>query len=295
MKIHSHRGSNVGLHTEASTAAQGPLSPGPDSGRVAVACTRALEKPCVYDSTAYFVKDAVSGREVLIFGDVEPDSLSLSPRTVRVWGEAAPKIVAGTLAGIFIECSFDDTQPDPALFGHLAPRHLIEELKVLASKVETYRQVKRKRKRQSIGLKFCHDAETRYRRARNPHRMARRGQDRGVGTPDSAQTDSDRATEPNAIDEWISPGSPLDGTLNDPSEPPKSAYATSSPSTHERGGSSKSRPLEGLPVVIIHMKDTLKDGHDTGENILECLRNHDAKAGLGCNFIISRTGASFWL
>ncbi|KAH0543238.1 hypothetical protein FGG08_002402 [Glutinoglossum americanum] len=300
MKAHSHRGSSAGLHTEMSAAttaaaAREPLSPGPDSDRLMAARTHTLEKPCVYDSTAFFIKDVASGREVLIFGDVEPDSLSLSPRTASVWAEAASKIASGMLAGIFIECSFDDSQSDQTLFGHLAPRHLIEELKVLAGKVEVCRHTKRKRKRQSIGLKLCHDAEARYRRARNPHRTARRSQERGVGTPDSTQADSDRTKEPNAIDEWIALGSPPEGILNDSNESPKPTYAASSPSIHERGGSSGSRPLEDLPIVIIHMKDTLRDGHDAGRNILECLRNHEAEAGLGCNFIISKTGASFWL
>ena len=47
--------------------------------------------------------------------------------------------------------------------------------------------------------------------------------------------------------------------------------------------------------MIIHMKDTLRDGRDVGEDILESLQNHDVEAGLGCNFMISKTGASFWL
>jgi cAMP phosphodiesterase len=303
MKTHSHRGSSAGLQAGVitaaiATAAQEPLSPGPDSDRAVVARARALEKPCVYDSTAFFVKDQSSGREVLIFGDVEPDSLSLSPRTASVWAEAAPKIAAGTLPGIFIECSFDDTQSDPTLFGHLAPRHLIDELKVLAAKVEACRQAKRKRKRQSIGLKFSHDSEIRYRRARNPHRNARRGQDRGLGTPDSTQADSDRTNE--SIDDCVPPGVLPEGTLGNSDEPPKTGYATSSPSTRGGGGgggggSSSSRPLEGLTIFIIHMKDTLKDGQDVGVDILECLHKHDLEVGLGCNFIISRTGASFWL
>ncbi|KAH0548000.1 hypothetical protein GP486_008258, partial [Trichoglossum hirsutum] len=310
MKSHSHRGSCVGLHAgtggrvtaAVASAAQEPLSPGPDSDRaVVVARASELERPCVYDSTAFFVRDEASGRDVLIFGDVEPDSLSLSPRTASVWAEAAPKIAAGTLSGIFIECSFDDTQSDPTLFGHLAPRHLIDELKVLAAKVEACRQTKRKRKRQSIGLKFNHDAEIKYRRARNPHRNARRG----VGTPDSTQADSDRTNE--SIDDTIPPAVLPEGTLADSNEPPRTANATSSPSTHGKGGgegeggggggggSSTSRPLEGLPIVIIHMKDTLKDGQDVSEDIMKCLLKHDLDARLGCNFIISRSGASLWL
>ncbi|KAJ1335054.1 cAMP phosphodiesterases class-II [Microdochium nivale] len=94
------------------------------------------EHVCVYDSSAYFIRDAPTGREVLMFGDVEPDSLSLSPRNLIVWQEAAPRIARGDLAGIVIECSYDDSQTDDRLFGHLTPRYVMQELKVLCAEVE---------------------------------------------------------------------------------------------------------------------------------------------------------------
>ena len=90
------------------------------------------QKSCVVDSTAFFIRDSQSKREVLIFGDVEPDSISMTPRTHFVWQEAARKIAHGLLGGIFIECSYDDSQADAVLFGHLNPRHLIAELRTLA-------------------------------------------------------------------------------------------------------------------------------------------------------------------
>ncbi|KAM3422700.1 hypothetical protein BST61_g185 [Cercospora zeina] len=90
---------------------------------------------CVVDSTAFFLRDEDTQREVIIFGDVEPDSLSLTPRNIVVWQEAARKIAQGVLGGIFIECSYDDSQADAILFGHLNPRHLIAELQNLASLV----------------------------------------------------------------------------------------------------------------------------------------------------------------
>ena len=102
---------------------------------------RALDSnPCVVDSTAFFIRDGESHREVLIFGDVEPDSISLSPRTYAVWKEAAHKIAHGLLGGIFIECSYDDSQADAFLFGHLNPRHLIAELQNLALMVHQAKQ-----------------------------------------------------------------------------------------------------------------------------------------------------------
>ncbi|PVH92016.1 hypothetical protein DM02DRAFT_605887 [Periconia macrospinosa] len=123
---------------------------------------------CVIDSTAYFIRAESTSytptKEILIFGDVEPDSISLSPRTARVWAEAAPKIAAGTLAGIFIECSYTNVQGDAVLYGHLSPRHLLAELANLAEMVREARigherereeaRKGRKRKRASNGLLF---------------------------------------------------------------------------------------------------------------------------------------------
>ncbi len=83
-------------------------------------------------SSAFFIRNDENGRELLIFGDVEPDSISLSPRNHIVWDDAAPKVVSGSLRTIFIECSFDDSVRDEDLYGHLCPRHLIAELTFLA-------------------------------------------------------------------------------------------------------------------------------------------------------------------
>ncbi|KAI9665271.1 MAG: 3',5'-cyclic-nucleotide phosphodiesterase pde1 [Trizodia sp. TS-e1964] len=150
----------------------------------------------VYDSSAFFIRDALSNTELLIFGDIEPDSISRLKRNRRVWEEAAARISAGQLAGIFIECSYDDTRPDSLLFGHLAPRHVVEELKVLASLV----------RRQARG-----------------------------------------------------------------------------------------RPLEGLPVVIMHMKDTLEGGAQIGERVARDFRTLEKRAMLGCCFIVSRRGLALSL
>ncbi|KAL2136598.1 hypothetical protein VTI74DRAFT_2903 [Chaetomium olivicolor] len=102
------------------------------------------ESICVYDSSAYFIRDVTTGREILMFGDVEPDSVSLSPRNRQVWQEAAPKIAAGNLAAIFIECSYDDSRCVERLFGHLTPRYICEEMTALAEEVVTTRQEKEK-------------------------------------------------------------------------------------------------------------------------------------------------------
>lgn len=112
-------------------------------------------------------------REFCFFGDVEPDSISLEPRNRAVWKLVAEKFAAGYLNTIFvseslsaasicyprdsspptssgvmandpadlmnssslsqIESSYVSSRPDDALFGHLTPRHLLEELASLAS------------------------------------------------------------------------------------------------------------------------------------------------------------------
>jgi cAMP phosphodiesterase len=87
-----------------------------------------------YDSTAFFIRYDPTGREFLFFGDLEPDTLSLSPKTINVWRVAAPKI-PHSLSTIFIECSWPSSRTDDTLYGHLKPEHLAHELEVLATEV----------------------------------------------------------------------------------------------------------------------------------------------------------------
>ncbi|KAJ5682745.1 hypothetical protein N7462_005910 [Penicillium macrosclerotiorum] len=87
------------------------------------------------ESSAFFLQDNSTGNEIIVFGDVEPDTVALEPHNRLVWKAAAPKVAAGTLRAIFIECSYNDSIDDAFLYGHLCPRHLIAELKVLADKV----------------------------------------------------------------------------------------------------------------------------------------------------------------
>jgi cAMP phosphodiesterase len=97
----------------------------------------------VIESSAFFIRDQYTGREVIVFGDIEPDSISDHPRNKHIWEAAAPHIAQGALRAIFIECSYDDSVDDTFLYGHLCPRHLISELSVLAAKVEQSRQTGR--------------------------------------------------------------------------------------------------------------------------------------------------------
>ncbi|KAL2426411.1 hypothetical protein ABEF95_003328 [Exophiala dermatitidis] len=91
-------------------------------------------------SSAFFIRNDTTGQELLIFGDVEPDTVSMSPRNYIIWEDAAAKIAKGTLGAIFIECSYDDSVRDEDLYGHLCPRHLIAELRFLANCVVNRRR-----------------------------------------------------------------------------------------------------------------------------------------------------------
>ena len=259
-----------------------------------------LDQICTVDSAAYFLRDDYSGSEVLIFGDVEPDSLSRSPRTSFVWREAAEKIVRGNLTGILIESSYDDSQNDSLLFGHLNPRHLIAELRNLAQMVRNLKSHapnsnsntsesprRGKRKRATLDSNPQHQD---FDRGRSSYPMKRTTRSSvSPFTVDSQQT-SPAASHPS-----------LDSTAEQPEDdhpPTINAFYSSSTTSNSNpspASSSSPKPLEGVQVVIIHMKHKMKDGPDVGETILKQLRDHDKEAKLGCGFAISRTGTSIWL
>jgi cAMP phosphodiesterase len=96
-----------------------------------------LTHPSTYISTAYFITDSVTSRTVLIWGDVEPDIVSATPRNMPVWAHAAGLLSNNSLAAIFIECSYNSLHEDALLFGHFSPSHLVRELSVFASMCTT--------------------------------------------------------------------------------------------------------------------------------------------------------------
>jgi cAMP phosphodiesterase len=283
----------------AQSAAEAPGPSGlPDTGRKESA--QAHPDHCAIDSTAYFIRTestlTTPKREVLVFGDVEPDALSLTPRTARIWAEAAPKIAAGILTGIFIEVSFTNAQSDAVLFGHLAPRHLLVELSSLAdmvkdsrishslNKEEARRGRKRKRARKSDTL-FIDASE---RKLKNPHLP------RPIDTP---FTDDDSMTEYSRD---------VTGTCT-PAD--ASAYSAASTALNFFSGSAEHNrallaaafdaPLKGLKVVVIHVKDNMGDGPLVGETILKELKEGERELqergkALGCTFEISKSGESYW-
>lgn len=103
-----------------------------------------------YTSTAFLIRHDPSAKEFLFFGDLEPDTLAPTPRTIDVWRAVAPKIPS-TLSTLFIECSWPLARPIHALYGHLGPEHLVDELEALAREVvlarrSTSRPVRKRRK-----------------------------------------------------------------------------------------------------------------------------------------------------
>ena len=287
-KHRNHTSGNSGTHetyNDASRRASQHQATTPTSLQHAQTYTHAGDMMRPVDSSAFFLRDGHTGREVLVFGDVEPDALSMSPRTIQVWNDAATKIVAGLLTGILIECSYDNSQSDETLFGHLSPRHLIAELKVLAERVRSLRPTEqqessiRKRKRQSNGLMGMHEELE--------PRSSRRGR-----TPSQGGRKSRRQT--------ISPATPARRVSEDTevAQPTRDLRIDVPESIDESGGSwssPSSKPLQGIQVIVIHVKETLKDGPEPGENILRQLELAEKEEQLGCSFAISKAGTSIWL
>jgi hypothetical protein len=114
LELHDHRGSDAISYDSPKSPSRFNLPPERDRRGTR---TSMVEEKCVYDSSAYFIRDMATAREVLIFGDVEADSISLSPRNIGIWKEAAPKIALGKLSAIFIECSYLDQASDDYLYG----------------------------------------------------------------------------------------------------------------------------------------------------------------------------------
>lgn len=237
------------------------------------------------ESSAFFLRDHRTGNEIIIFGDVEPDSVSLEPRNKRVWETAAPKVAAGKLRGIFIECSYNDSIDDAFLYGHLCPRHLIAELTVLASKVMEVRDSApdRKRKREDASAVGVSGADISPRSKRN------------MSTP------GERERKPSAFDRaHLTPGDVINLPGMTKSEPVSFAgtpdqlggLEIANPS---RWADADPLPLAGLTVYIIHIKESLTDGPAPGEQILRELRAHSEEARLGCEFVIPNPAEGIWI
>lgn len=282
-----------------------PGTPLPTPGRRASGIT--IPDHCTVDSTAYFIRTETTPttpkREVLIFGDVEPDSLSLSPRTATIWAEAAPKIAAGILTGIFIEVSYTNAQGDAVLFGHLAPRHLLAELTTLGemvreSKKEYEREKEearkgRKRKRAEALQLESTDKDKDKDRDKRRTVVLTKGVDTPTGVGTSASTDDELMTDPSRTH------TPTPTSIQHALTAPAALNLNIPPVSAEHIRAAFDAPLKGVKVVIIHVKDTCSDGPLVGDQILrELVEGEEEMAkggkGLGCVFEVSRSGGSYW-
>ena len=318
--IHARRASVLSMHSQPGT----PTFYSQQSTAGGVVTEQAA---CIVDSSAFFIRDEYSGKEVLVFGDVEPDSISLYPRTHIVWAEAALKIAQGHLAAVFIECSYSDSQPDAVLFGHLAPRHLIAELIVLADMVSEKKReivigkaggdqskagIKRKRRSLGGGLQSPQPGEDhnlitpgkRSRSRNSAHTLAVRAASplpEEDGFPDASMAETTPTPggggggDDSARDSALTPSSVQnrDAIATDFESPTRTRFAPE-PSPGSRDG-----PLKGFRVVVIHVKDNMADGPLVGETILEELLDHEEQLAvqgraLGCGFEISQGGSSYW-
>ena len=80
-------------------------------------------------STAFLIRQAES--YLLYLGDTGADAVEQSNRLLRLWQAISPLVASGKLKALFIEVSFANDQPDQLLFGHLTPRLLMSEMRIL--------------------------------------------------------------------------------------------------------------------------------------------------------------------
>lgn len=309
---HTHRGSTAGLYSfdhhsphHDSFTPRSTLGSHSSAARLGVSSDQydrreSFEQVCVYDSSAYFVRDITTGREVLIFGDVEPDSISLSPRNFHVWNDAAPKIALGTLKGIFIECSYDNSKADDQLYGHLTPRYLIEELRNLATCVESLKQIEREsRKRKRPSHPTAQEFEVGGKRTPSSIVPRVKHENNASPRPHGHRTLDLDGTHPESP---LSPMAVAGVAWSKAAYPQGSLSGTRSPADTELFESSSSvasdisqKPLKGLKIVVIHIKERLADGPSAAESIMEQIRAHEEEEKLGCDFILAESGMSVYL
>jgi len=79
-----------------------------------------------YESTAFLVRNQNS--YLLYLGDTGADKVEQSEQLAQLWKTVAPLVMNNQLKAIFIEVSFDNSVSEKALFGHLTPNLLMEEM-----------------------------------------------------------------------------------------------------------------------------------------------------------------------
>ncbi|KAF3907425.1 hypothetical protein ABW21_db0205586 [Orbilia brochopaga] len=295
MHNHTHRGSDAATTMDTGSGFRDKPQAIRNATGFGLGIRPKFEKKCVYDSSCFFIRDDFTEKEILIFGDVEPDSVSISVprRNVYIWNYAAEKIHRGVLSAIFIESSYDITQPDEFLFGHLTPRHVVEELQVLASKVLLHRE----REAQRFSM------PKRRRTGDNDDSILEVDPFGAADTQDAADVYSSQSDDGSDV-----PRSPTDleglpaRQLRSATKRRRTDGESASPPTYTATPASMagpnpedtSFPLKGLKVVIIHVKDDFDDDVDVRQSILNNLIKLEAQAKLGCTFEIAQNGGSMF-
>jgi hypothetical protein len=257
------------------------------------------------ESSAFFIRDHHTGNEIIIFGDVEPDCVSLDPRNKRVWEAAAPKIATGKLRAIFIECSYDDSVEDATLYGHLCPRHLIAELTLLAGKVMEARHPRMAIS--SIGKRKHSDYNTypgsggqvspKSKRPQSFSVAAGKRADMASATADIRprfySTAEGLVQIPELVHDEPTPSYYEPDEVSDTGHPADPAPRSTSPETQT--SDSGQLPLSGLSIYVIHIKEDLTDDIPPRERILQQLRSRGEAARLGCEFYAPHRGEGIWI
>ncbi|GME83834.1 unnamed protein product [Ambrosiozyma monospora] len=84
-----------------------------------------------YESSGFLIKNLETEKYLLIFGDIESDSVSKLDYNLKIWRSVSDLIVQDQLNSIVIECSSVDQETTEHLFGHMTPSFLIYEFLTL--------------------------------------------------------------------------------------------------------------------------------------------------------------------
>lgn len=82
-----------------------------------------------YESTAFLIRNQQA--YLLYLGDTGADTVEKTNQLTQLWEKVAPLVESKQLTSLFIEVSFDNSVPNKALFGHLTPLLLMQELNKL--------------------------------------------------------------------------------------------------------------------------------------------------------------------
>ncbi|UZJ57431.1 hypothetical protein CBS101457_006751 [Exobasidium rhododendri] len=239
--------------------------------------------PPALDSTAFFITNTQTGKDVLFFGDVEPDSISQSPRNKKVWTHAALKYVEGNLNTIFLECSFPAAHPTEHLYGHLSVNFLFDELRSLSRLVlvEKKRQRSRKQKHSTpAALSLSDDSPSkegpRYTPSASAHTLS-------IPASPFAAAAANHTSDAELRD-TLTGLSIVIIHVKTALFPSYCAPATS-PTT-----AAKTDDGEGVNGAHFDAQERLVDPRTMQERILEELVEIEEEAGLGVRFVMAKQG-----